>query len=94
MARYVGRGSNGTEKLREEIKAQNEGVVSKLAEIKARAMRGEMSASSVTFAVKEEEMANRIIKNRVRIMGRIYQVKVYQEAGPHAMWNLLWLGEH
>ena len=49
LARYVGKGTHGTEKLREEIEAENEGVtipivvrwLGRLEEIKERAMKGE-----------------------------------------------------
>ena len=93
LARYVGKGTHGTEKLREEIEAENEGVtiplvvrwLGKLADIKARAMRGEISASSITFVVRGEGVANRLIKNGLRIIGKIYQVEAYEEARPDAM---------
>ena len=48
LTRYVGKGTHGTERLREVIEAENEGMniplvvrrLEKLAEIKARAMKG------------------------------------------------------
>lgn len=39
-------------------------------------------ASSVTFVVRGGEMANTIIKNGLRIMGRQYRVEAFVEARP------------
>lgn len=69
-------GTYGTEKLREEIEAENEGVtitlavrwLGKLAEIEERALKGDITASSVTFMVKGEEVANRLVRSGLRVM--------------------------
>ena len=57
----------------------------KLSEIKERAREGKITASSVTFVVRGEEVAGRLVKNGLRIMGRLYQVELYEEARPDAM---------
>ena len=95
LARYMGEGTNGTERLREEIEAENasEGVaiplavrwLGKLSEIRERAREGKITVSSVTFVVRGEEVASKLVKNGLRIMGRLYQVELYEEARPDAM---------
>ena len=65
----MGRGSHGVNKLREEIEAENPGIeipmaarwLGRLADIKEGVVQGQNRASSVTFVVRGEKMANRII---------------------------------
>ena len=56
-----------------------------LAHIKKRYQDGEIVASSVTFAVKGDEMARRILKDGVMLLGLHYRVERYLEARPDAM---------
>ena len=57
----------------------------KLSEIRERVREGKITASSVTFVVRGEEVAGKLVKNGLRIMGRLYQVELYEEARPYAM---------
>ena len=67
-----------TEKPREEIEAEKEGVRVPLAvrwlgrpsEVKARFKGGAIVASSVTFAVKGEDVFGRLLKSGLRLLGR------------------------
>ena len=51
-----------------------------LAGIKEGAVRGQIRASSATFVVRGEKMANRIIREGIRICGRHYRVEAFIEA--------------
>lgn len=90
---YTEKGSYGTGRLREELMAENTGLVipmamrwlGKLGNIKRRFKDGEIVASSVTFAVKREEMARKILKEGVMLLGLHYRVERYLEARPDAM---------
>lgn len=57
----------------------------KLAVIKERVLKGQITASSVTFVVKGEEVASRLVSNSLRAMGKLHQVENYDEARPDAM---------
>ena len=82
LARYMGEGTNGTQRLREDIEAENARVgvaiplavrwLGKLSEIRERAREGKITASSVTFVVRGEEVAGKLVRNGLRIMGRLY----------------------
>ena len=49
---------------------------------KERAARDGIRGSSVTFVVRGQPMADRIIKNGIRVLGRQYQVEAFIEARP------------
>jgi hypothetical protein len=93
LLRYVGKGTLGTQKLRAEIEAENEGVViptqirwlGSMSSIKDRWTRGDINASSVTFAVKGSDVANRLRKNGVKICGRMHEVEAYVEIAPDSL---------
>jgi hypothetical protein len=86
LNRYVGRGTNGLENLRE-IQAENPGVIIPIAarwlgrvpQLKERWASGIITASSVVFAVRREDTANRLLKEGVRICGNCFTVERYQE---------------
>jgi hypothetical protein len=90
LNRYVGRGTNGLEKLREEVQAENAGVIIPMAArwlgrvppLKERWASGIITASSVVFAVCGEDTARRLLKEGVRICGNRYTVEKYQEERP------------
>lgn len=60
LNRYLGKGTHGLEKLREEIEAENEGVeipmqirwLGRVPDIKQRSVEGAIRGSSVTFVVR------------------------------------------
>lgn len=90
LERYVGKGTYGTGKLKEELEAENEGLViplsirwlGQLHNIKQRWRAGEIKASSVTFVIRGNDMAAKFIKSGVRICGRIHETVEFVELGP------------
>jgi hypothetical protein len=91
--------AEGLRLLREEIEAENPGVTVPLASwlaaprsIKARWDRGEISKSSVVFAVKERPAADRLRMKGIRAAGIYYAVERYVPAGPDAIcaWCCAW----
>ena len=87
VARYLGRGSSGTEMLREEIEAENEGIripptirwLSGAPSFKARYQKGTIRASSVVLAVADEDTFRLVRKGGLRLQGRRYEVEAYEE---------------
>ena len=88
--RYLGRGTNGRETLREELEAENEGIqipssvkwLSGAPSVKARFSEGRIRASSVVLVVPDEE-AYRLVKERgMRPQGRRYGTEAYDEIRP------------
>ena len=93
LNRYLGRGTHGLEKLREEIVAENEGVevpmqirwLGRVPDIKERVVADGIRGSSVTFVVRGQLMADKIIKRGVRAAGRHYQVEAFIEVRPDSI---------
>lgn len=62
MLRYIGKGSHGVEKLREDVEAENEGAMiplearwlDRLSHIEERVAKGKIQASSVIFFIRGE----------------------------------------
>ena len=90
VARYLGKGSRGTDSLREELEVEYEGVkipsvirwLSGAASVKARFNDKIITASSVVFAVSDESVYRSIRRSGVRLQGRRYEVEVYEEVRP------------
>jgi len=88
--RYLGKKTGGgLEKLRQELQAENEGVVLPLAiswigELKdVQNKKGEgKKASTVVFAVKGSKMAEKVLKGELRAAGVKYDVEKFTTAGP------------
>ena len=74
VARYLDRGLGGTEKLREELEAENVGIripsptryLSGAPSVKARHYEGTIKASSVVLAVTDEDPSRLIRKGGLR----------------------------
>jgi len=88
--RYLGKKTGGgLEKLRQELQAENEGVVLPLAiswiggpkDVQKKKMEGK-KASTVVFAVKGSKMAERVLKGGLRAAGVKYDVEKFINAGP------------
>jgi len=88
--RYVGKKTGGgLEKLRQEIKAENEGVVLPLAiswiggpkDVQKKKADGK-KASMVVFAVKWSKMDEKVLKGGLRAAGVRYDVERFATAGP------------
>ena len=90
VARYLGKGSNGTEMLRKELEGGNEGVripstvhwLSGAPGVKARHKEGIIRASSVVLAVANEDIFRFVCKGRLRLQGHRYEVETYEKARP------------
>jgi len=88
--RYLGKKTGGgPEKLRQELQAENEGVVLPLAinwiggpkDVQKKKAEGK-KASSVVFAVKGSKMAEKVMKGGLRAAGVKYDVEKFMNAGP------------
>jgi len=88
--RYLGKKTGGgLEKLRQELQAENEGVVLPLAinwiggpkDVQRKKAEGK-KASSVVFAVKGSKMAEKVLKGGLRAAGINYDVEKFVNAGP------------
>jgi hypothetical protein len=90
LERYVGKGTHGLEKFKEEVQAENAGVViplavrwlGSMANIKERWAAGAITSSSVTFAVKGGAVVKKLVKEGVRVCGLRYRVELYLEERP------------
>lgn len=90
VARFVGKGSNGTEALREELEAENEGLpipsairwLSGAASVKTRYNEGIIKASSMVLAVKDEETYRLVRRAGLRLQDRRYDTEAYEEVRP------------
>jgi hypothetical protein len=84
LNRYVGRGTNGLEKLQQEIQAENAGVTIPMAarwlgrvpQLKERWTSRIIIASSVVFAVRGEDTALKLLGEGVTICGNRYSRKI------------------
>jgi len=96
LVRYMGKGTEGLQKMREEFEPENEGIkiptqVRWLANpriIRERRQNGEIAASSVVFVVKESKAARRLVKNGIKAAGVWYRVETYTNAGPNSRCEL------
>jgi len=88
--RYLGKKTGGgLEKLRQELQAENKGVVLPLAinwiggpkDVQKKKTEGKI-ASSVVFAVKGSKMAEKVLKGGLRAAGIKYDVEKFMNAGP------------
>jgi hypothetical protein len=88
--RYLGKKTGGgLEKLRQELQAENEGVVVPFAiswiggpkDVQKKKGDGK-KASSVVFAVKGSKMAEKVLKGGLRAAGVKYDVEKFMTAGP------------
>ena len=93
LLRYMGKGSEGLQKMREEIQAENQGVtipaqvrwLSNSCTIKVREQRGEIRASWMVFVVKGKKLAQRLVTKGVTAAGVQYKVEGYINADPDSL---------
>jgi hypothetical protein len=96
LVRYMGKGTEGLQKMREEFEAENEGIaiptqVRWLANprtIRERRQNGEIAASSVVFVVKGSKAAQKLIKKGIKAAGVWYRVEAFTNAGPDSRCEL------
>jgi len=96
LMRYMGKGTEGLQKMKEEIQAENKGVtipaqvrwLSNPRTIEERGQRGDIKASSVVFMVKGKKVAQRLVSKGVTAAGVRYKVQPYTNAGPESLCKL------
>jgi hypothetical protein len=96
LVRYMGKGTEGLQKMREEFEAENEGIViptqvrslAKPRTIWERKQNGEIAASSVVFVVKGNRLAQSLIKKGIKAAGVWYRVEAFTNAGPDSRCEL------
>ena len=99
LVRYLGKGTKGLQKMREEFTAGNESVtippqVCWLVDPRAcreRRQSGEIASSSVVFVVNGSKVAKGSVKKGTKVAGVRYRVEVYTHAGPDSRCEL-WCG--
>jgi len=96
LVRYMGKGTDGLQKMKEEIQAENEAVaipaevrwLSNPRIIREREQRGEIKASSVVFIVRGKKVAQTLVNKGLIAAGVQYQVEPYTNAGPDSLCEL------
>lgn len=86
---YIGKGTDGLQKMREEFEIENKGVtipsqVQWLANprsMRQRWQNGEIAVSSVVFVVKGSKVAKGFVKKSIKAAGVWYRVDTYSNAG-------------
>ena len=80
-------GEGGLRTLREELEAENEGVLTpsnircpdEREDIRPRRLAKEIAAPSVVFAVAGEETFAHLCRTSLRLLGRRYEVELFEE---------------
>ena len=93
LERYLGKGTFGLNKLRAEIESENEGVeipmemrwLGRVPDIKQRFKNAEVRGASVTFVVRGQQMADRIIRGGLRVLGKHYRAEAFIEVRPDSI---------
>jgi len=90
LVRYMGKRSEGLQKMRVEFEAEN-GSVAILAQvrwlahprtIRERRQNGEIAASSVVIVVKGNQVAQRLVKKGIKMVRVWYRDEIYTNVGP------------
>ena len=89
----MGKGTFGLNKLRAEIESENEGVeipmemrwLGRVPDIKQRFKNAEVRGASVTFVVRGQQMADRIIRGGLRVLGKHYKAEAFIEVRPDSI---------
>jgi hypothetical protein len=96
LVRYMGKGTEGLRKMREEFDAENEGIaiptqvrwLANPCTIRERRQNGEIAASSVVVVVNGSTMAQSLIKKGIKAVGVWYRVEAFTNAGPDSRCDL------
>jgi len=96
LVRYMVKGTEGLQKMREEFEVENEGIkvptqVRWLANphtIRESRQNGEIAASSVVFVVKGSNEAQVLVKKGIKAAGVWYRVEAYTNEGPDSRCEL------
>jgi hypothetical protein len=90
LARYMGEGTEGLQKIRDQFEPDNEGIViptlvrwlANPRTNKERRQNGKIAASSVVFVVKGTRVAGSLVKKGIKAAGVWYRVETYTNEGP------------
>ena len=96
LVRYMGKGTEGLQKMREEFEVENEGIViptqvrwlANPRTIRERRQNGEIAASSVVFVMKGSRVAQSLLKKGIKAAGVWYRVETYTNEGPDSRCEL------
>jgi hypothetical protein len=96
LVRYVGKSTEGLQKMHEQFEAEKEGVaiptqvrwLSNPCTIRERRQNGEIAASSLVFVVKGSWRAKSLIKKGIKAAEVWYQDEVFTYAGPDSRCEL------
>jgi len=96
LIRYMGKSTEGLQKMREEFEAENEGIViptqvrwlANPRTIRERRQNGEIAVASVVFVVKGSKIAQSLVKNGIKVVGVWYRVETYTNEGPDSRCEL------
>jgi len=96
LIRYMGTGTEGLQKMREEFETENEGIVIRtqvrwLANprtIREWRPNGEIAVSSVVFILKGSRVAQSLVKKGIKAAGVWYRVETYTNEGPDSTCEL------
>jgi len=94
--RYMGKGTEGLQRMREEFEAETEGIaiptqvrwVANPHTIRERRQNGEIASSLVVFVVKGSRLAQSLIEKGFKAAGVWYRVKAFTNAGPDSRCEL------
>jgi len=92
----MGKGTEGLQKMREELEAENEGIViptqlrwlANPRTIRERMQNGENAPSSVVFVVNGSKVAQSLVKKDIKPAGVWYRVETYTNEGPDSRCEL------
>jgi len=96
LVRYIGRSTEGLQKMQEEFEPENEGTaipnhVRWLAiprTIRESRQNVEIAASSVVFVVQGSRPTQSLIENGIKVAGVWYQLEAFTNAGPDSRYEL------
>jgi len=94
--RYMAKGAEGVQKMRQAFEAENEGMVipsqvwwlANPQTIRERRENGEISASSVVIVVKRIKVAQSLVNKTIKVAGVWSRVETYTSKGPDSKYVL------
>jgi hypothetical protein len=102
LVRYMGKGTDGLQKMREEFDVENDSIViptqvrwlANPNTIRERRQNGEITVSSVVLVVKGSRVEWSLVKKGIKVVGVWYRVKTWTNGGPDSRCDLCCGGEH
>jgi len=102
LVRYLGKGTVGLQKMREEFEAENEGIaiptqvrwLANPCTIRERRQNREIAVSSRLFVVKGSKVAEMLIKKGIKPAGVWYRVEAFTNTSPDSRCQLCCMWGH